>query len=70
MSKRIEYLWESPCSQCGCDYECEMKIAKSPNIGVIKDKMFGDAEADYHECGIWIALNVKDIGDEDEVPKW
>lgn len=67
MSKRIEWLWQSPCSQCGCENECYDKIVNSPSIGVIKDMMYGNAEADYHDCGIWIALNAHEMVAEDEV---
>lgn len=63
--KRIKSLSESPCYKCGCDCECDMKIMKSPDIGVIKDKMFGDANADFHECGIWIALNAPEMIEEE-----
>lgn len=66
MSKRIECLLESPCSQCGCDYECERKITNSPNIGVIKDNIFGDTDFDYHNCGIWIALNAPEMVEVDD----
>lgn len=66
MSKRIEYLWESPCFRCCCDYECERKIKTSPNIGVIKDNIFGDTDFDYHNCGIWIALNAPEMVEVDE----
>lgn len=63
---RITKLNESPCFNCGCDYQCDMKIEKSPAIGEIKDKMFGRKDLDYHDCGIWIALNAPEMVEVDE----
>lgn len=63
---RITKLSESPCSKCGCDYQCDMKIKKSPSIEVIKDKMFGRKDLDYHDCGIWIALNAPEMVEVDD----
>lgn len=67
MSKRVTKLSQSPCYQCGQYEKCEEKIKRSPIIGVTKDKMFGNAELDFHDCGIWIALNAPDMIDETEV---
>lgn len=67
MSKRITKLSQSPCYNCGCYNECEEKIKRTPIISEIKDNIFCNAEADYHDCGIWIALNAPDMIDETEV---
>ena len=67
MSKRVIKLAQSPCCQCGCCEACEEKIDRSQIIAEIKDKMFNNAEADFHDCGIWIALNAPDMVDETEV---
>lgn len=61
MSRRIEKLKESPCYQCGCRKKCQIKINKNPVIGVLRDNIFGDADFDYHKCGIWIALNAPEM---------
>ena len=65
-TKRIERISESPCSQCGCMVECSEKIRRSPRIEEIRDRVFGDANFDYHNCGIWIALNAKEMVEVDE----
>lgn len=64
MSKRITKLEESPCYQCGFLDACEEIINKSTTVGVIRDRMFGNANADYHDCGIWIALNAPEMIEE------
>ena len=64
MSKRITTLEESPCYQCGCRVACGEKIKRSPVLGEIRDGMFGHAEKEYHDCGIWIALNAKEMVEE------
>ena len=61
MSKRVNYLYESPCYQCGFQYECGKKIENNPTLGYIKDGIFGNADFDFHVCGIWIALNVSEM---------
>ena len=61
MSKRINFLEESPCYQCHCEWECDEKIKKNPALDVIRDNIFPNADFNYHNCGIWIALNVKDV---------
>lgn len=65
-SKRITTLEESPCYQCGCRVACGEKIRRSPALGEIRDGMFGHAEKEYHDCGIWIALNTKEIVEVNE----
>lgn len=64
MSKRINYLYESPCYQCGFQYECYKKIENNLSLGDIKDSVFGNADFDFHDCGIWIALNAPKMVDE------
>lgn len=59
-------LEESPCYQCGCRVACDEKIQRSPVLGEIRDAMFGHAEKEYHDCGIWIALNAKEMIEVDE----
>lgn len=61
MSKRISCLAESPCYQCGFEDTCSHKIRTIPRFEEIKDMMFGRADLDYHDCGIWIALNAPEM---------
>ena len=65
-SNRIQRLSESPCYQCGCHKKCEQRIKNNNNIGEIRDSVFGNADFDYHDCGIWIALNAPDMVEVDE----
>lgn len=64
--KRIKSLSESPCTRCDCGVKCTVKIDKSPKLQEIQDAVFGDADLDYHDCGIWIALNAKEMIEVDE----
>lgn len=64
--KRIESLSESPCTRCDCGVKCALKIDKSPKLQEVQDVVFGDAEYDYHNCGIWIALNAKEMVEVNE----
>ena len=64
MSKRIENLKQSPCYQCGCMNKCSEKISRSPKLQEIEDMVFPNADLDYHDCGIWIALNAKEMVEE------
>ena len=66
MSKRIDNLYESPCYQCRFQYECDRKIERSPKLGDIKDSVFGNADFDFHDCGIWIALNAPEMVEVEE----
>lgn len=66
MSKRVDNLYESPCYQCGFQYECDKKIERNPNLGDIKDSVFGNADFDFHDCGIWIALNAPKMVEVDD----
>lgn len=66
MSKRISCLKESPCHQCGCIEECYKKIRRSPKLREIPDIIFGNADFDYHDCGIWIALNASEMVEVDD----
>lgn len=63
--KRIKALNESPCYKCNCMEECGTKVNRSPVLQQWQDVVFGDADFDYHECGIWIALNVKEMVEVD-----
>ena len=56
MSKRAEYLKESPCYQCGMSKECLAKIIRCKPLQEIADYMLPRAEADYHECMLWKVL--------------
>ena len=49
--KRIKSLSESPCYQCHCEWGCDEKIKRSPVL----------SDFDYHDCGIWIALNAPEM---------
>ena len=66
MSKRINSLKESPCYQCHCEWECDERIKKNPALDVIRDNIFPDGDFDYHDCGIWIALNAPEMIEVDE----
>lgn len=59
MGKRISSLKESPCSKCGLSKKCEKKIKNYSRFSEIRDAIFGNADFDYHDCGIWIALKVE-----------
>lgn len=64
MNRRINKLSESPCYQCGCSIECEVKILRNPVFDEIKFSVFANADFDYHDCGIWIALNAPEMIEE------
>ena len=66
MSKRIERLSDSPCYQCDCSIECENKIERAYKLQEIQDYVFGNAEYDYHDCPLWIALNAPEMVEVDE----
>ena len=66
MSKRVVYLNESPCYKCNCEWECDEKIKRSPTLEEIRDVVFPNADFDYHDCGIWIALNAPEMVEVDE----
>lgn len=66
MSRRIQHLYESPCNQCGCDIECDEKSRDNFAFLDIKDKTFGNADFDYHDCPLWIALNAPEMIEVDE----
>lgn len=66
MSKKIKSLSESPCVHCNCTARCTVKIDKNPKLQEIQDAVFPNADFDYHECGIWIALNAKEMVEVDE----
>lgn len=61
MSKRIDKLSESPCYKCGKMKDCATKVANNQNLGGIVDFMFGNADADFHWCPIYIALTAPDM---------
>ena len=52
MNQQITKLAESPCYQCGCCIECEVKISKNPTLDEIKLSVFANADFDDHKCGI------------------
>lgn len=62
--KRIKKLSESPCYKCDCVMKCMEKISKSLKLQEIEDAVFPNADFDYHECGIWIALNAPEMVEE------
>lgn len=59
MAKRIVSLKESPCNKCGLSRKCEKKIKKYSRLSEIRDAIFANADFDYHDCGIWIALRIE-----------
>ena len=66
MNNRIDNLQESPCYLCNCDKQCNKKIQSNIKLKEIKDQIFGNKNFDYHECGIWIALNAPEMIEVDE----
>lgn len=66
MNRRINKLSESPCYQCGYSVECEMKVLRNPVFDEIKFSVFANADFDYHDCGIWIALNAPEMVEVDK----
>lgn len=66
ISKRIRRLEQSPCYQCGFEDACNHKIRKIPRLEEICDMMFEREDLDYHDCGIWIALNAPEMIEVDE----
>ena len=66
MGRRIKKFLESPCYQCGCDLICDNKILQNYKLKEIKDGIFGNADFDYHDCTIWIALNAPEMVEVDE----
>lgn len=66
MSKKIESLKQSPCYQCECMNKCSEKISGNPKLQEIQDAVFPNADFDYHDCGIWIALNAPEMIEVDE----
>lgn len=61
MSKRIEKLSDSPCYKCGKMKDCAVKVAKNQNLSEIVDFMFGNVDADFNWCPIYIALTAPDM---------
>ena len=66
MNRRIQNLSESPCYQCLCELQCDEKIKHNYIFEDIKNEIFANADFDYHECGIWIALNAPDMIEVEE----
>ena len=65
-NNRIKNLQESPCYQCHCEQKCNKKIKNNIIFSEIRDGIFGNAEYDYHDCPIWIALNAPEMIEVDE----
>ena len=67
LKKYIKKMSESPCSKCGCIVACSNKVRRSPRLDEIRDLVFPNAEYDYHNCPLWIALNAPEMVEvEDE----
>ena len=64
--KRIETINESPCYKCNCMEDCSIKVNRSPVLQQWQDTVFSNADFDYHDCGIWIALNAPEMVEVDE----
>lgn len=64
MAKRISSLKESPCYQCKCMEKCLEKISTNSKFQEIQDSIFANADFDYHNCSIWIALNAPEMIEE------
>lgn len=62
MSRRITKLSESPCYKCDKNGACRKKVKKNPvALCDIVENMYPDAEADYANCPIYIALTAPDM---------
>ena len=66
MNKHIERMSESPCSKCGCIVSCSEKVRIVPRLDEIRDFVFPNAEYDYHDCPLWIAMNAPEMIEVDE----
>ena len=66
MSKRIQYLSDSPCYKCTKSKECMEKIKRSPKLIEISDAIIGNADFDYKDCSLFqsIVMNEKMIQEE------
>ena len=64
--KRINKLEESPCYKCGCMVECSKRIKENLQLQEIPDYIFANADFDFHNCGIWTALNAPEMTEVDE----
>ena len=56
MNKRIKYLKESPCYQCGVAQPCLAKINRNPRLQEISDYVMPRADYDYHDCMLYKVL--------------
>lgn len=56
---RIKSLSESPCTECDYLKQCDDAVDKNPQFACIKDNVFGNADFDRKDCGLWIALNCR-----------
>jgi len=61
MSRRINALQESPCYKCTTAKECMERIRRKPSLMAFYDSILGNADFDYHACGIYIAITVDNI---------
>lgn len=66
MNRRINSLTESPCYKCGKDVECCEKVKINNKFTEIRDGVYGDADYDFHNCPLWIALNAHELVEVDE----
>lgn len=66
MTKRIVRLSDSPCYQCECIEKCDKKSKNNFDFLSIKDVIFGNADFDYHDCPLWIALNAPEMIEVEE----
>lgn len=64
--RKIERMSESPCSKCGYIIECSDKVKRVPRLDEVRGLVFPNADFDYHDCGIWIALNAPEMVEVDE----
>lgn len=60
MNKRIEYLYESPCYQCGKQYQCSEKVKRCPCLQDIVDYVMPRADYDYKKCMMYRVLKVEE----------
>lgn len=66
MGRRITSLKESPCIKCKNNSKCDKKIKGKESFIEIKNTVFGNADFDYHNCPLWIALNAPEMVEVDE----
>lgn len=60
MSKRIEHLYESPCYQCGKQYQCGEKVKRCHRLQDIVDYVMPRADYNYKKCMMYKVLKMEE----------